>query len=183
MHHIKANHGGFPENAAKSWELIPMGMARGSELIAALNRLSSVVEVLKACPNSTGWRSPGKGAGRRGWWIGNLGKRWVGTRAEVPDKLEVVGVVILVKNELIGLVGTATAFWAFVLWAALSVCCVQFFSPAKLSPTEILHSRHQRVLDASCSVVSYWLFVGHLSERTNDLPLGPSSLTMDLGTD
>ena len=53
-HHIKANHGGFPENAAKSLELIPMGMARGSELIAALNRLSSVDEMLKASPNLTG---------------------------------------------------------------------------------------------------------------------------------
>ena len=54
MHHIKTNHGGFPENAAKSLELIPMSTARGSELIAALNRLSSVDEVLKASLNLTG---------------------------------------------------------------------------------------------------------------------------------
>ena len=117
-HHIEANHGGFPKNAAKSSELIPTGTARGSELIAALNRLSSVDEVLKASPNLTGWRLPCKGAGRRGWWIGNLGKRWVGTRAEVLAK----------------------------------------------------------VLDALCSVGFYCSFAGHLSERTNDLILGPSSI-------
>ena len=32
-----------------------------------------------------------------------------------------------------------------------------------------------KVLDALCSVGFYCLFVGHLSERTNDLLLGPSS--------
>jgi len=145
---------------------IPMGMARGNKSIAALHWLSSVVEVPKASPNLTGWRSPGRWAGWRGWWIGNLGKRRVGMRAEVLVKLEAVGVMILVKIELIFLVGMAAAFWAFVLWAGLSVCCVQFFLLAKLSPTEILHSRHQQVLDASCSVGSYWSFVGHLSKCT-----------------
>jgi len=142
-----------------------MGTARGSKLIAALNWLSSIVEVPEASPNLTGWRSPamtpGRWAGQRGWWIGNLGKRQVGMRAEVLIELEVVGITILVKNELIFLVGMAAAFRAFVLWAGLLVCCVQFFSLAKLSPTEILHSRHQQVLDASCLVGSYWSFVGH----------------------
>ena len=33
-----------------------------------------------------------------------------------------------------------------------------------------------KVLDALCLVDSYCSFVGHLSERTNDLPLGPSSI-------
>ena len=79
----------------------------------------------------------------------------MGTRDKVLVELEAVGVTVLVKNELIFLVGMAAAFRAFVLWAALSICCVQFLSPAKLSPTETLHSGHQRVLDASCSGGSY----------------------------
>ena len=33
-----------------------------------------------------------------------------------------------------------------------------------------------KVLDALCLVGSYCLFVGHLSECTNDLLLGPSSI-------
>ena len=66
---------GCPENAAKSSELIPTGTARGSESIAALNRPSSVDEVLRSSLNLTGLRSACKGAGRGDWWIGNLGKR------------------------------------------------------------------------------------------------------------
>jgi hypothetical protein len=80
-------------------------------------------------------------------------------RAEVLVELEAVGITILVKNVLIFLAGTAAYFRALVLRAGLWVCRTQFFLPAKLSPTENLHSRHQQVLDASCSPLGRFLLI------------------------
>ena len=46
------------------------------------------------------------------------------------------------------------------------------FWVARMGILVAIRISYRRVLDASCSVSSYWSFVGHLSECTNDLPLG-----------
>ena len=50
------------------------------------------------------------------------------------------------------------------------------FWVARMGILVAIRISYRRVLDASCLVSSNWSFVGDLSECTNDLPLGPSSL-------
>lgn len=67
-------------------------------------------------------------------------------RRKVPRVDELRGasrsedVALLLKNERRVFEGMAAAFLTFSRCAKLAICAFQFISPAKLSPTSILHS-------------------------------------------